>query len=244
MDIISPSAQFMTDLPKLTLLFFYGKGGAGKDSEAESLVRDNPHWAVISTGDRIKQARNPEDEFHSIVAPYEYLIDQGRNLPMDVVMNEAEPLRSIFPAFIESGIGKGITTIISTGFPRTLAQLHALDRYMANLRQRLDVQDMHFHFNVSDETSIRRIVNRPAENLELGKPVRSDDTQEVARRRLEVFSTDTLPLIEELRDRCRLYEIDSEGTKDQTNASVEGYLLTMPELETTEISIRRPGEIK
>lgn len=234
----------MAGLQKLTLLFFYGKGGAGKDSEAESLVRDNPHWAVISTGDRIKQARNPEDQFHSIVAPYEYLIDQGRNLPMGVVINEIEPKKSIFPAFVESAIEKGTPTVISTGFPRTLYQLHALDRYMASLRQRLDVADLHFHFNVSDETSIKRILNRPAESLELGKPVRTDDTEEVARKRLRVFTTDTLPVIEELRVRGNLYEIDSEGTKDQTHASVEGILLPMLEMESTEISIRLAGERK
>lgn len=224
--------------PALRLIFFYGKGGAGKDTEAERMVRDNPGWAIISTGDRIKQARNPNDELHSVISPYEYLIDQGRNLPMIVIINPQAPEKSIIPSFIEAEIEKGTSTIISTGFPRTCEQLDALDVYLKKLRQNHEVTDEHFYFDVSDETSLKRILGRPAEYQALGRPVRSDDTETAARKRLKVFMSDTLPVVDELRARGRILEISGEGTKDQTHTLVEEALFPRPALE---ISPHREG---
>lgn len=224
--------------PALRLIFFYGKGGAGKDTEAERMVRDNPGWAIISTGDRIKQARNPNDELHSVISPYEYLIDQGRNLPMMVIINPETPEKSIIPSFIEAEIEKGTSTIISTGFPRTREQLDALDAYLKKLRQNHEVTDEHFYFDVSDETSLKRILGRPAEYQALGRPPRSDDTETAARKRLEVFMSDTLPVVDELRARGRILEISGEGTKDQTHTLVEEALFPRA---TLEISPYREG---
>lgn len=235
----------MDNPPKLTLLFFYGKGSAGKDTEAIALVKENPDWAIISTGDRIKQAQNPTDKFYEIVAPHAYLIPQGRNLPDEVVFNPENPSRSIIPDFIETEIAKGIRTILSTGFPRTRTQLHALDQYLEGLRQNFDVDDRHFYFDVSDETSIRRTLGRAEEYRALGKTVRDDDTEIGARGKLATFASEIIPLIDELRNRGVLIEIDSEGTKDQTHASVEGVLFPRTEIEgEPQISIRLPGERK
>ncbi|MCL5435064.1 MAG: nucleoside monophosphate kinase [Patescibacteria group bacterium] len=236
--------------PALRLIFFYGKGGAGKDTEAERIVRDNPGWAIISTGDRIKQARNPNDELHSVIAPYEYLIDQGINLPMTVIINPEVPEKSIIPSFIAGEIEKGISAIISTGFPRTHEQLDALDAYLKKLGQQgYDVTDEHFYFDVSDETSLKRILGRPAEYAALGKSVRSDDTETAARKRLEVFISDTLPVVDELRARGRILEISGEGTKDQTHSLVEEALFPKSALEISSLGAgesypigRLPGE--
>lgn len=216
----------------LRLIFFYGKGGAGKDSVAERLVTENPGWAIISTGDRIKQAQNPNDEFHSIIAPYAYYISQGKNLPMKVVMNPQAPEKSIIPSFIASEMEKGTPAIISTGFPRTREQLFALDDYLEKLRQTQQVSDEHFYIIVSNETSLKRTTQiRPAEYQALGKSVRADDNEETARRRLGVFMDDTLPAIDALKKEGRLHVVSGEGTKDETYALVEDVLFPKTALE-------------
>jgi adenylate kinase family enzyme len=224
----------MTDpRPTLRLIFFYGKGGAGKDTEADKLIALHPDWAVVSTGDQIKRARDPQSEFHSIIAPYEYLIDQGKNLPMEVVMNLQEPEKSIFPAFVASEMAKGTTTIISTGFPRTLEQHQALSKYVESLKQQgISIQEENIFIDVSDETSIYRItVIRPAEYEAMGRPKRSDDNPVAAATRLEVFRHDTLPVVNELRAAGRIVELSGEGTKDQTHTLVEEALMPKPALE-------------
>lgn len=227
-----------TQRPSLTLIFLYGKGGAGKDSTGERMVRENPSWSIISTGDRIKQARNPNDEFHPLIAPYEYLIDQGKNLPLEVVLNPENPEASIFPAFVESELGKGTTTIISTGFPRTLAQLTALDTYLAKLGKAHDVTQNHLYLDVTDETVRRRIRKRREIYAREGRPVRSDDADELIERRLATFTADTLPLVEYLLSNGWAHKINAEGTIDEVHDLIEGALR-----QKTPLGIKTPDEI-
>ncbi len=204
----------------INLIFLYGKGGAGKDTAGERLALENPGWSIISTGDRIKQARNPNDEFHHVIAPYEYLIDEGKNLPTEVVINPENPGASIFPAFIESELKKGTDVIISTGFPRTLEQLAVLDSYLAKISETHDILQSHLYLNVSDDTVRNRIRKRREIYANEGRTVRSDDADLVIERRITTFRNDTLPLVQTLLNEGRAISINAEGTIDEVHVLV------------------------
>lgn len=215
----------------LNLIFFYGKGGVGKDTQAELMVREHPDWRIISTGDRIKQALyNSEDEFHPIVAPYLDLVHQGKNLPMEVVINPANPERSIFPSFVAEQIRDGATTLLSTGFPRTPRQLYALDQYLKGLEEQFQVTQEHIFLDVEDTTILERVGRRRRQYKERGLKPRHDDEPEIVQQRFETFDKDTLPLINMLFADGRLIRISAEGTPDQVNNLVREALEHRPAL--------------
>ena len=55
---------------------------------------------------------------------------------------------------------------------------------------------------------------------------RKDDTEEVIRRRLQVYQDQTAPLIDFYRDRKRLVDIDGNTTVDEVTARIKAAVLT------------------
>ena len=77
------------------------------------------------------------------------------------------------------------------GYPRTMPQTEALDELLRELGRNLDVV---FDFQVPDhDVLLQRMLRRAAEEG------RSDDTPEAIRRRLELYYSETAPLIEYYR---------------------------------------------
>ena len=68
---------------------------------------------------------------------------------------------------------------------------------------------------VPDEILIERIVARGQQAAAHGEAARSDDTEEVARRRQEVYREQTRPLIEYYGARSHLRHVDGVGTMDE-----------------------------
>ncbi|NLE96906.1 MAG: AAA family ATPase, partial [Propionibacterium sp.] len=92
------------------------------------------------------------------------------------------------------------------GFPRTLHQVHFLDRYLADRGTALDaVVSLH----VDPEALVERLLDRAT------KEGRADDTEETIRRRMEVFAGQTAPLLSYYEDRGLLVEIDGTGTVEE-----------------------------
>lgn len=72
-----------------------------------------------------------------------------------------------------------------------------------NQAKRFEIKpDFVFYFKVSEECCVNRILGR-----NMG---REDDTEEVARRRVEIYKKETEPLVEYYSDMGVLYEIDGE----------------------------------
>jgi adenylate kinase len=92
---------------------------------------------------------------------------------------------------------------ILDGFPRNLTQARALDEMLGEIGRGLTAV---FALNVSDGTSVQRLLGRA---LEEG---RVDDTPEAIARRLAIYHEQTEPLIEYYRTQNRLVPIDGEGT--------------------------------
>jgi adenylate kinase len=97
------------------------------------------------------------------------------------------------------------------GYPRTVAQVEELDSMLASAGAALDAVVV---LTVDQEELVARLLKRA--ELE----GRADDTEDVIRRRQEVFAEQTAPLIEVYADRGLLREVDGMGAVDQVSARV------------------------
>ena len=67
--------------------------------------------------------------------------------------------------------------------------------------------DFAIYVKVSNETAIKRAQNRTDK--------REDDADEVVRRRLELFHTDTMPVVESFRAAGKLIEVNGEPSREE-----------------------------
>jgi len=92
------------------------------------------------------------------------------------------------------------------GYPRTVEQVHALDRMLKELGHQLDGAVV---LIVDRDELVRRLLQRARfEN-------RMDDTEEVIRRRQEVYAQVTAPLIANYSKRDLVFEVDGSGEVDE-----------------------------
>ncbi len=96
------------------------------------------------------------------------------------------------------------------GYPRTLSQVEELDGMIKFTGHELDAVVV---LTVDSEELVQRLLARAETDG------RSDDTEDVIRRRQEVYAEQTEPLIEVYRDRDLLIEVDGMGEVDEVTAA-------------------------
>ena len=106
------------------------------------------------------------------------------------------------------------------GYPRTVSQVEELDGMIKFTGHRLDAVVV---LTVDADEIVQRLLQRAA--LE----GRADDTEEVIRRRQELYTEQTAPLIEVYRDRGLLVEVDGMGEVDEVTARTLTALETIAE---------------
>lgn len=97
------------------------------------------------------------------------------------------------------------------GYPRTVEQVGELD---AILRVTNHVLDRVVELRVEMNEVVGRLVKRAAEQG------RSDDTEDVIRRRLEVYGEQTAPLFAAYAERGILINVDGMGSVDDVTARI------------------------
>lgn len=168
---------------------FMGPPGAGKGTQATLLASrlGIPH---ISTGDifRANVAQGTE-----LGKEAQRFMDAGEYVP-DTVTNAMVRDRLTHddcrPGFLLDG------------YPRTVEQVAELDAMLRSAGQKLDVV---VELSVDVDEVVTRLVKRAQEQG------RSDDTEEVIRRRLEVYFEQTAPLIDTYSERGLLVRVDGMG---------------------------------
>jgi adenylate kinase len=173
-------------------LLLIGAPGSGKGTQAR---RTAVHFdlAVIATGELLRGQVAAGTEVGRAAEQY---IDRGDLVPDELVI----PLvrQRILEAAAEGGY-------VLDGYPRTLAQAEDGHRWAIARGVRLDLA---LSFEIGQEELLARLTARAR------KEDRSDDTQATMRHRLEVFQTETLPLLDYYERRGILVRIDAVGPVD------------------------------
>ena len=211
------------------VLIIFGPPGAGKGTQA-SIIAKNYNMLHISTGDMLRAAVKEGSELGNLAKSY---MDKGELVPDHVVIG-------IIREVIKSS--DSINGYLLDGFPRTIPQAEALD-WMLN-SESLKV-DKVVSIEVPDVEIISRIGGRrvcekcgamyhkvydPPKNADICDKCggnlyqRDDDKEDVIRKRLEVYSRQTLPLKAYYRNAGILGEIDGLGTIDDVRSRISDSL--------------------
>ena len=98
---------------------------------------------------------------------------------------------------------------ILDGYPRTVAQVGELDTILAGLGTPLDKV---VEITANTDEVVARLLNRAQEQG------RADDTEEVIRRRMDVYAEQTEPLVRVYSERGLLLKVDGMGSMDEVTA--------------------------
>lgn len=172
-----------------------GPPGAGKGTQAQRLAE---LYAIpaISTGDIFRANVGGKTELGLEAKGY---MDAGLLVP-DSVTNAMVRDRLTQPD-VKAGF-------LLDGYPRTPDQARELDSMLAAAGTHLDVV---LEITAEVEEVTRRLLNRA--QIE----GRSDDTEPVIRRRLEVYAESTAPLSDFYRRRGLLAQVDGLGDIDEVS---------------------------
>lgn len=202
-----------------------GAPGAGKGTQAE-LLRKKLNIPHIASGELFREAIGRGTELGILAKSY---IDRGELVPDDVT------IAMIMERLSRRDCEKGA---ILDGFPRNVRQAEAFEEALAEEGKAISVVP---YIKVSEETLLARLAGRwtcrdcgavyhalfdpPREEGrcdECGGELhqRSDDTPETQRRRIEVYLSQTAPLIDYYRRRGLLKEIDGEGSIEEVQSEL------------------------
>jgi adenylate kinase len=182
-------------------LVLIGAPGSGKGTQGQRLA-ESSGARHIATGDLLRAQVQAKTDLGREVAAH---LDAGTLVPDRVLLELVMPLA-------RDAVGQ--QGYILDGFPRSVAQAEAFDALGGT---DLAVQSV-LYLEVPREQLVSRLLGRAAEQG------RSDDTEEVIRRRLQVFDTDTSPLIEYYRRSGLLVVIDASPAVEQVNGQIDDVL--------------------
>jgi adenylate kinase len=214
-------------------LILLGPPGAGKGTQAERL-RDDFQLPHISTGDILRAQVADETELGIEAQRY---MDAGELVPDEVIVG-------MITARVADGDARD--GFLLDGFPRNEAQADALGEALSSLERRLTAALL---IEVPDDDLVRRLAGRrvcvknPSHiyHVDFDPPKhgevcdqdgarliqRDDDKEDVIRRRLEVYHSQTEPLIAYYDRAALLRRFDGRRTPDEVHAHIRATVATL-----------------
>ena len=179
-------------------LVIFGAPGSGKGTQSDILV-EKYGFDHISTGDVLRAEIKAGSELGRTAKEY---IDNGQLIPDSLMI---DILAATYDALPKT------QGVIFDGFPRTIPQAEALK---AMLAERGTTVHAMLELNVPDEMLMERLINR-------GKTSgRADDNEETIAKRLGVYHSQTMPLIEWYEKEGLRNAVKGYGSLEEINANL------------------------
>jgi adenylate kinase len=189
-------------------LILLGPPGAGKGTQAERLVR-NLGIPQLSTGDMLRAA---------VAAGTPIGLKAKAVMESGALVSDETVVAIINDRIEEADATKGF---ILDGFPRTLAQAHALEDMLAAKGLKLDAA---IELTVDSAKLVDRIVNRAAAAKAAGQLARKDDDPDVFKSRLLAYERDTAAVTPFYRERGLLHMVDGMAPIDEVASAIDAVL--------------------
>ena len=175
-------------------IVIFGAPGAGKGTQSDKLI-EKYGLGHISTGDVLRNEIKNGTELGKTAKGY---IDNGQLIPDDLMVT--------ILASVYDGFGKEHAGVIFDGFPRTIPQAEALKKMLAERGHQIDAM---IELSVPEDELMARLLNR-------GKLTgRSDDNEETIKKRLDVYHSQTAPLIDWYENEGIHHHVEGLGTVDE-----------------------------
>jgi adenylate kinase len=170
-------------------IVIFGAPGSGKGTQSELLIRQFG-LSHISTGDVLRKEIADKTVLGGIAKSH---INKGELVPDNLIIDMLAKVLDNQP----QGAG-----VIFDGFPRTLEQGKALNEMLAERNTELSIV---INLTVAEDELIHRLLKR-------GKiSGRSDDNLETITARLNVYKTQTSPLVDFYQREGKLVEVAAKG---------------------------------
>lgn len=173
----------------MTRLLLIGPPGAGKGTQA-TVLAETFGIPAISTGDMFRANVANKTELGLKVKA---IMDAGEYVP-DSLTNEI-----VADRLAQADASGGF---LLDGYPRTIEQVHELDRMLAAAGTALDAVVL---IIADTDEVVGRLLKRAQEQG------RTDDTEEVIRHRMNVYAEQTAPLIDIYEQRGHVLTVDGLG---------------------------------
>jgi len=175
-------------------IVLFGKPGAGKGTQADFL-KHKYNLVHLSTGDIFRFNMKNDTELGKLAKSY---IDNGDLVPDEVTINMLQDEVEKNPQ------AKGF---LFDGFPRTIAQAEALDKFLAGKNQEITAT---VALEANDEILVQRLLERGKTS---GRP--DDQDEEKIRNRYQEYNEKTAPLMDYYKAQHKFYAVDGIGTIEE-----------------------------
>ena len=202
-----------------------GAPGAGKGTQA-NMMADKLKLVQVASGDLFRKALQEQTDLGKKAKVY---MDKGQLVPNEITIQMV--LDRLSAPDVKGGA-------ILDGFPRNIEQAKALDKA---LKENSKAIDKVINISVSEEEVLKRLSGRwicrncQAPYHEVDNPPkvkgvcdrcggqlyqRDDDKPETIKKRLQVYKTETAPLIDYYKKAGKLVEVVSEGGPENVNKKI------------------------
>jgi len=212
-------------------IILVGAQGSGKGTQAELLSQTLgiPH---IASGDLFRKAIDEKTELGIKAKAY---MDRGELVPDELTVT------MVIKRLEEPDCSQGV---LFDGFPRTVAQAEVLDKGLQEVGKQIDLA---IYLQVPRDELLKRLsgryicrANQHVYNINTHPPKvagicdidgselyqRSDDTGEAVQKRLDIFFSETIQLLDYYGKQNKLVEVDGNQDIDKVQQSLLNVIQT------------------